>query len=259
MAIKKVFMALRLNAAQCFSSAPFWLSSLAFAVVLLLGVWKEWRPGYDVLYLHNLQEFEVIMVFIAALSYSASFCIDWRYHFSPYAIQRSSIAAYAWAKYITSALGGALSVLLGKTLYFGVLMVTSPLIEQGSSVLEAYACVPPFGYLLYGNAPMLFFALMVLLTSIEASMYASIAMAVSAFIPNLFVALSSPIFLYYLSINWISRSRYRINPLYIYSNISVDMGGFIPSLLYAAGYAFVVCLLGGLLFCWGVKRRVVHG
>ena len=244
--------------ARCFHAPRFALAVMMIAGIRILGVVQEIRlvGQTNVLYLHHVGEFGIATIFLGPLVYSTAFVSDYQNRFTPYCVKRSSVAGYAWGKICCAALGGAAATALGLLIFYLLLAVRFPLVEA-DSMLETLSDVAPFGALLLGAHPFAYFAAMTLLDALRAAVLAASAVFVSCLIPNVFVALCSPILVYYLAVNafpygWLS-------PYRVLVTASVDMGGVGASTLYAVGYALLWVALMGAAFCHGVRRRVEHG
>lgn len=261
MFMKMMAKALRSDLSRCLCSPPIYMAVLALATMELLGVLSEVRIRYGgtVLSFHSVQGFGVAPVILCAFPFSAAFCVEWRYRYAHYAIHRISPRAYAWSKMLTAAITGVLTVAAGMSLYFLALRVRFPLIERSEyGVYAALVNSMPFGPLLASPHPVLYFVTIVIMESMATVIYASAAMAISAWIPNLFVVLSCPILLFYLLANAVPRTLWHFNPLYIYHNMNADIGGMHITIVFAVVYMMACFLALGFFFELGVKRRMKH-
>lgn len=253
--------ALRSDLYRCLSSPLFALSVIMIAASQLLGSLSEMRifSRMDVLYYYSAQEFDIAPILLAAMPFSAAFCMDYKNRFVRYSAQRSSIKAYAWSKTAVCALSGGLAVMLGMTLFFAIMRLRFPLIDPSSSIFESRVTYMPFGPLLGTRFPWTYFAMLVIMQSLGAMIYSSVAMAVSGWAPNLFVALSSPILFYYLLVNGVPQAIWHFNPLYIYHNMTVDVGGIGKTIAFALIYMLSSVAILGTLFEIGMRRRLLNG
>jgi len=256
--MKKWIHALRMDMFRCFCSPPIYLAVLASAAVMLTGVMQTILLFSDlnVLYLVVGQEFSVIPFVLCALPFATTFCADYRNRFIWYSVQRSSVPGYAWGKITCTAVCSGIAAALGIALFIAVLTARFPLIGYDSA-FEARSSIAPYGELLLGSHPIAYFLCKLLCEAMFAAILATAALTISCFIPNIFVALVSPIICFYAAINaapygWLS-------PYRLFITTSVDMGGPARSMLYT--FAYTVCCIGilGAIFLIRLKRRVEHG
>lgn len=251
--------ALRVDLFRGISSPFLFLSIIAITVVQLSGVFNEIQltGETNVLYLYRRHKLDLISLFLAAMPYSTAYCTEYRSRFARYSIQRSSAFDYAWAKMISSSLLGCLATFLGVSLFLFTLALRFPLMDKTDSMYEVFSDIGPYGSLLKGSHPGLYFLFMAANRSLMASVLAAIATASSAFIPNLFVVLSSPIISYYFVMHALPMGLW--NPYDVYRAINIGVGGPLTSMLYAIFFAMAWIYLLGWIFYWGVKRRIENG
>ena len=123
--------------------------------------------------------------------------------------------------------------------------------------MAAIAGIAPYGSLLLGESPFLFFVCVAVCESLFMGLLATVALTISCILPDYFVTLTTPIICYYIIIHAIPVGTF--SPYRIFMTHSIDMGGPWLSLLYAIGYAMVGMLITGCLFHRLVRRRIIHG
>lgn len=248
----------RADLTRCLGAPTFALAVLLIGGTRLVGIVQEVLIVGDVnvLYLHALGEFSVAVTFLGPLVYSTAFVSDYQSGFMSYCVKRGSIPGYAWSKISCVALTSALATVLGLGLFYGLLAIRFPIVQPDGTV-QSLGSIAPYGALLLTGHPRLYLAVMTLLDALLSAVLAASAICLSCFIPNLFVALCSPILVYYLAINAFPYGR--LSPYRVLVTASVDMGGVGLSLLYAAAYAAACVAVLGFIFAWGVRRRVAYG
>lgn len=254
--MKNFRRAMRMDRCRCLHSPLFYLS-----IVLLWGVWfaDQFQDlmlpagSIPVLFYFRWRQSSQL---VAAVPFATSFCEDYRNRFLWYSVQRTNIRAYAWSKVCSTMLYTFLANLLATLSFVAVLLLRSPLVGNGENVV-AIAGIAPYGSLLLGESPFLFFVCVAVCESLFMGLLATIALTISCILPDYFVTLTTPIICYYIIIHAIPVGTF--SPYRIFMTHSIDMGGPWLSLLYAIGYAMVGMLITGCLFHRLVRRRIIHG
>lgn len=126
---------------------------------------------------------------LAALPFAANYSIEQQNGAVVYRILRSSKRNYCSTKILVSAICGGLTVCIGCLLFILALSTYLPLITS-QKVLELsavpYACTLSIG----GGVP--YFVISLYLAFLRGALYSSVGMCVSAFLPNPYIAVCSP-------------------------------------------------------------------
>ena len=255
--MKRFRQALRMDSYRWSCSALFYLT-----IVLLWGIWifdehqelAASTGSVPVLCFFNWRSSASLL---AAVPFATSFCEDYRNRFLWYSAQRTGVRAYAWSKTVSTMLCTFLTNLAATMSFVGILCLRFPLVEQTSDYTLAYASIPPYGALLLGDYPLLYFICVATCESLFMALLAAIALTVSCVLPDFFVTLATPIICYYGIINAAQEGIF--SPYRIFMTQSIDMGGPLLSILYAAAYALAAMFLVGCVFARLVRRRVVYG
>ena len=244
---------LKSNLYQVLLSPEFILSILAIIFLSYVGIWEK----YDLAMFSNalidnmeiLIGFKKILAVIAAFTFSTSFCTDWNNQFiRPYII-RSGVNRYILAKLIT-----CYATAFGVTFWGLLLFVLINLPFQSIISPEVTQLMPPFDTI-GAFSPFLYLVVKLFIFSLGNAFWVLCGFTLSAYIPNRFVAVISPlIFCYFFEElkflpKWIN--------FYALTRVSdvIDQDAFF-SFLY---YLFIFLVLSGmmgLLFARQVKRRV---
>lgn len=126
---------------------------------------------------------------LAALPFAASYSIEQQNGAVVYRILRSSKRNYCSTKILVSAISGGLTACIGCLLFILALSTYLPLITT-RQVLELstfpYGCTLSIG----GGVP--YFVISLYLAFLRGALYSSVGMCVSAFLPNPYIAVCSP-------------------------------------------------------------------
>ncbi|MDO4546870.1 MAG: hypothetical protein Q4D04_02095 [Clostridia bacterium] len=247
--------AFRMDLRRAFASPLTYISVFAITAILILGVWQEasMSSRSSVLYLFHAEEFSDIEIVIGAAPFATAFCGEWRSRFTYYAAKRSSLNGYIWSKFVVASIAAGIVVTLGYAMFIAVLALKYPISAPGS-IFDAYAGSAAFGDLLNQGKDELFLCTLVMRRVLLGMLCAAVAITVTAYIPNKFVALSSPLIFYYFVINAIPIRT--LNPIFVLSEFGVRLETEIGTSIHAPVYALIWMFALGLMFWRGVKRRV---
>ena len=254
--MKNFRRAMRMDSYRCLQSPLFYMT-----IVLLWGVWsfdqiQELLSPAGIIPVIFYFHWRSSSSLLAALPFATSFCEDYRNRFLWYSIQRTNIRAYAWAKTFSTMFYTFLANMIATISFIGILLLRFPLIGNSENVLS-YASIAPYGALLLGKNPFMYFICVAVCESLFMGLLATIALTISCVLPDFFVTLAMPIICYYGFINAMQESIF--SPYRVFMTHSVDMGGPLLSILYAVGYTFCGMMIVGYLFYRLVQRRLVHG
>lgn len=126
---------------------------------------------------------------LAALPFAANYSIEQQNGAVVYRILRSSKRNYCSTKILVSAISGGLTVCIGCLLFILALSTYLPLITS-QKVLELSAA--PYAYALSIGGGVPYFVISLYLAFLRGALYSSVGMCVSAFLPNPYVAVCSP-------------------------------------------------------------------
>lgn len=210
------------------------LGSLALALHPVLLGWQDWA-GSTPLTLFSLamgmSDFTPHAAIFAVLPYAASFSTDWREGYAPAIVSRVGFRRYAWGRWASVALSGALAM---GAMMAGVVAVCWTAAGQPDTAETAYFL--DGGNWAVGNLPLamggLWFCLLrILLAMLFGSLWATVGLICGALLPSSrYLALVLP-FLVYQGL-WFLAGDTLLNPVYYFR---ADMQA-IPSLAFAFGW-----------------------
>lgn len=192
----------------------------------------------------------LILGILPLFPFSTNFSYEWEQKISRFWMIRTGITNYSLSKITVSAISGFLTTVLGFILFIFITLVKHPFFQHVSTG-DAYAV------LLENNQPIKYFFYFITHYSLTSALFAVVALWVSSYIPNPFVAVSVPFVLYFI----LHRFTTLLDiPLYLKAVVIVeriyDNGGPFATLLLK--FITVVCLILFIGFATikQIKRRV---
>lgn len=235
---------------------------LTYILVSFLTLAQEVQDIGDtsIMYIRMIQEylgFYIIYVLFAAISCTPVFCVDWENRFYRYSVVRSSPNYYAVSKAIACFFSSFSFIFLGEWIQILILrLINLPLtdlrFENNLGIFDAFS--KPDKVLIY-------FLLTILLKSLNAGFLSVLSLYLSSKIPNIFVALATPI----LSFQILSTvaNALRAPDYFVIRKISLGQininDSFTQSFLYSVFFYIVLTALCTLLFVKNCKRRIQYG
>ncbi|MCJ7840774.1 hypothetical protein MUB24_07615 [Lederbergia sp. NSJ-179] len=252
--------AFTMSAMQVSSSPAFYLSIIGVTVLCFISVWDEldaMGPAYGVYYYFDifigLTMFKKLVVLFAALPYVASFCSDWKYQYLKPVVIRTGAKRYVWSKVITCFLSGFLTVFIGVLLFCLLLLLKMPLFP--SEDLENIIS-PLFSPLAEGAFPLLVVLAESFIFSLAAALWTVVGLAVSAFIPSHFVAVTTPVIASYILEEVTKLFPSWLNLYLLTRSADVLQQGPLISFVYFCFVFLLFAALVGCLFDYQVRRRI---
>ena len=243
-----------MNLAQIFSSYIFYLSIILVALVCYIATRQYIKPGFTdivsiVELLIGLSMFQKLLLVLAAIPFVGSFCDEWNDGYIGNVVLRCGVKKYARAKIWSCALSSFLTMFLGITLYVLILSIKYKLFNYIDYKSDVYADLINISPLMYTYTNITIF-------SLGMSVWCVLGMVVSVYIPNKFVALSSPIILSYLLTEVTNKFPGFIN---MHSLVTLNLNlnkGMLINFTYNIGILIFLIILLALLFRRIVGRRV---
>lgn len=259
--MNRVFHAMRSDMRRAFCSWGFGVAVLGTFLLCFFSIFvTEERitsvlDGYCFIGTTSVQE---LVLILCAVPYAICFCSDWRNNYIRPSVMRTSPGCYAVSKCIACACAGGAALFLGRLLFVLALMLKYPMADaNGLQNMTDGA----YQSLLSQHNYFLFLVLVVLVDSLQGTFFSLLALCISTWIPNVFVALFSPLLAFYFVINLFSGIlkipvwlRFEL----IFNNYFA-LGGMLTTFLYQLFFALVICIIFTLLFVHGVKRRLSDG
>lgn len=200
-----------------------------------------------------------LLPFCAALPGATLFCADYNAGFCPMLTARSGQSRFLRSKILVSYLGGGLAAALGTLAFIAFLQIAHP---ENFSVLPDFIDLSGFreGLSAGGvSSHIRYYLARLFLQFLAGGFYALIALAFSAFYPNVPLTFCAPLVLYRLisEICTYANVPYYLNPVLLEDG-SAGIGR-LPTLYWALLVFGGLSILMATLFCFRAKRRLRHG
>lgn len=249
---------------KAIKSWHFLAGVLGTVFVYLLIIKPEINFASDVLYYYRISVefvgvYHLMFILMCTIPYGTSFCREFNSNNIKYSVVRSSVNSYSWSKVISCAIVGGLAVAFGTLIFIFCASFFRPLVDSTRGISEGYLATTG-GELLSEGKYILYFSIYICLSFFKGFLWSVVGLLVSAYIPNIFVALSSPFILAYV---------YRITAAALHIKFNVEdicngnvrnfIGG--SSLLtLAVGILKIICItfLLGMAFNRKVNRRIAN-
>ena len=201
-------------------------------------------------YITDLSNMNKLLVLTAAFPLATSFCDDWSGKYMNQVVLRSNSGAYIKGKIFMCAVSSFAISFIGLIIYslFNTVLygVGTESVQQGEVFYDIGKSTIPFMMII----------IRCFLFAIVSSVYAVAGLALSAFIPNRFVAVTAPLFMNTI-IEQIMNQLPKTLDLFRIQGGSEAYGGktaitIVMSLMVVVGYI----LLAGIAFSWIAKRRI---
>ncbi|HLU21046.1 MAG TPA: hypothetical protein VKZ77_01020 [Bacillaceae bacterium] len=242
---------------QVFSTPSFYLSIIAVTALCFISVWddlSEWGSNFSTAHYFDLfiglTMFKKLVVLFAAVPYVSSFCSDWKYQFIKPVLIRTGIFKYIWSKVITCFVSGFLVVFLGLMIFITLLSLIVPMFDGNSTIRE------PFALLAEGQLPVLYLVAQSFIFSLAAALWTVVGLALSAFIPIHFVAITAPVIASYLLEELTRLLPNWLNLYGITRSANVIHQGPLISFAYFCFIFILFSALAGMVFSYQVRRRI---
>lgn len=192
--------------------------------------------------------FVILFYMLCVVGGGLDYCMDVKNHYMRYMVIRNGVRPYAVSKTITSVISGYVSMFLGQIMYCGMMFVY--LMIQNKSVSG----------ILSGGKDFEDMCWFILVFALLGSVLSVVGLFVTAFIPNVFVGMATPVLVYYVVIilsNRYCRNQY-LMPSCIYFSYYQLFGSGGRHFLYAllVTICFTVILYTGIYH--QMKRRGEH-
>jgi hypothetical protein len=192
-----------------------------------------------------------VIILVGAIPCAAMFCTDWNSQYVRFFAIRTGIGRYIRSRYLTAMLVSFLVIFVGMAGFFLIIVLKVPLFM--SDLTDVY---PPFAVFAESFFPFSYILAEIFCFALFGAFNATLGMTVSAYIPNRYVAVFTPmITCYFLEEITLKFPRW-IN-FYALSHITPMTGQGAASNLayYIAFYAVLMCF-SGFVFSRQVKRRI---
>lgn len=249
----------RMNCMQIFRSPLFFISIICTVLVCYLGIEpfidKSGNGSISDFFelLVNLSMTKKLIVLCSAFSYVTSFCNDWSCQFTKPVIIRSGINKYTLSKLITCFTTTFLVSFMGMTLFIVSLSLWYPLFPAGDLAASVF---PPFDSLAYSVFPAFYLLIQIAVFSMASATWSTVGLAVSAYIPNGFVAITVPVVASYILEEFTSIFPPFLDLYFITRSSPVLNQGAFVSFLYFTFIFLIISAFAGYIFHNQVRRRI---
>lgn len=187
-----------------------------------------------------------------ALANAISFCDEYNNGYLPFILHRSGIKHYYFSKIGGVGIIGGLTIFIPMFLAFlAIVMFSAPLTDLTNFSAEGFYFETMWEeYLLMGKG-LLIMGMKLVLGFVFGFLWALVPLAISAWIPNRYVALIAPFVLYQSLWSLLTDSFF--NPLYL---LRCDFHGLGLSYPGALLIQFSYITIAALAFYFGLKRRI---
>lgn len=240
-------------------SLKFLLAILGLILLFVIGLYSKqfFSETPVVLYaelLISMLSYNIVFLVFGAIGGTMLFCTDWENKYFRVMLTKTTATKYATSKAITCFLSAFLIVFLSYWLLIGVL-------STFCSVYQSWVIGGVYSNLDSEEGAYIYIFIKSLFMSLCAGMLSVFALWLTTKIPNIFVALSTPILTYYVIdiigdiFNW--PSYWEIESLtYGYVNAN---GNPTVSFTYTVLVFLVFTLLFSIMFVISAKRRFKNG
>lgn len=232
---------------------------IGIAGVLLMSathlIPSETNGGSDVCSeIDFLLEFDALKKVIAifgALPFTANFADEWNNSVTTSCIVRRGVRRYAFANVLFCALTTLFTVFIGMSLFTGGYSLFYPYYEPDGNPLP-----PVYGFFLKTKVPAMYTLTRIFVYGASCAMWSVMGLALSAFFPNKYIAISAPFVASYV----VERIAMKLPELFNLWHISLSYP--IPNdnplivFIYAIGLFALIITAFGFIFAAVVKRRV---
>lgn len=233
---------------------------LVYAIIIK----PEFNSSVDVLYLFRVSVeyigvYHLMFILMCTIPYSTSFCTEFNSKNFKYSIIRSDATSYCWSKIIACSISGGLAIALGTFIFIFCTSFFIPLVNSNPEIYSLFAYTTG-GQLLGQGKYIIYFSIYIILTFFKGVLWSAIGLAISAYIPNIFVALSAPFILSYI---------YRIFTASLHISFTVEnicngiIGNYVSNntgltLLFGIVKILSITFIVGYIFTKKVKWRLAN-
>lgn len=250
------FSLFKTNLSRSVISFSFLLSTLGVTIILLFTAYGWIHDNTDVIYLFLCSisggTLFIITGVLPLFAFSTSFASEWEQGATSFWLIRTGVRNYSINKVLVSALTGFLTTCLGMLLFILLLRIKFPLFVFNSTG-------DPYAYLLDDGKLMIYLIYNIFHYSLSSALFAVTALWVSTYIPNRFIALASPLALYFVIFRFTTSLDI---PRYLKINTIVESGyrgeTAFNTFLFKLIPVIVLCGLMGFAAVKQIRRRVLR-
>ncbi len=238
--------------------SPFYVfcvlsSSLVFFVSIKIYIDDTVSVSYLVDLFLGLAMPKKLIVLLAAISCSTTFCSDWNFQYIQPVVFRCGIKKYVYSKFIASFVSAFFISFCGISFSCVILMKKFPLFDSTPLNSDLYL---PFASSAKGSIPSLYIYALIAVFSLAVSAWVCVGLTISAYIPNHFVAFTSAIVASYILEEFTTLLPPFLDLYRITASRNVINQGAIISFVYFFAVFFLFSCIGAFVFYRQVGRRI---
>lgn len=198
----------------------------------------------------NINAYRKAIAIFAALPFTANFADEWHDGVTNHCITRNGIKKYALANSLFCATTSFLAVFLGLMIFAISLSFSVPIYWHDSNPVSL-----PFGILLENDLPWIYLITEVFVFSCSISMWCMLGLLLSAFLPNKYVAICSPLVASYV-VERITMNLPDAFNLWYLSLTHINLTNPWFAFLYMTGVFLALSVVCGIVFYFVLRKRV---
>lgn len=250
----------RMGFMQILKSPAIYLSVLGVAIICFISVqpyMDQKVEGGGVAYyfdlLLGLSMSKKLITLCSALPGVALFCGDWSCQYIRPVVIRSGVKAYIRSRCLTCFLSAFATSFLGMTLFIACLSTKMSVFNLQNMEDQVS---PPFAVLAYSPLPVLYIFAHIFVFSLAMALWAMVGLALSAYVPNRFVAVATPVVASYL-VEELTGLLPRFLNIYSLTRSGDVIGqGAAVSFLYFVFFFVSLSTVFGVIFYFRVRGRI---
>lgn len=195
--------------------------------------------------------FRKVIAIFGALPFTANFADEWNNSVTTSCIVRRGMRRYAFANVLLCALTTLFTVFVGMSLFAGGYSLFYPFYKPSPNPLP-----PVYGFFLETNVPAMYTLTRVFVFGASCAMWSVMGLALSAFFPNKYIAISSPFVASYVVERMSMKLPRLFNLWHISLSYPIPTDKPLPVFAYAIGLFALIITAFGFIFAAVLKRRV---
>jgi len=205
--------------------------------------------------LMGLSMFKKVLAILAAVPFVVSFCNDWNTQYIRFVVFRSGLKRYAWSKITVCFLSSFIATFFGLLLFLFFLGIFLPIFPV-DPLIRGDIVNTPFGELSVGSFSILYPIARIFVFALGNSFWVVCGLALTAYLPNRFVALLSPFIFSYLLEEITATFPPWLSLYALTRGYNTSGFGALPDILCYLLIFGSLIFLCGLLFSHQVKKRM---
>lgn len=199
----------------------------------------------------DLDAFRKVTVVFAALPFTANFADEWKNNVTTDCITRKGVKKYAFSNVLMCAITSFLALFLGILLYMLVTSFFSDFDRPGNGIESGF----PYCELLNGGLRWLYPIVRVFIFSVSGAMWCVMGLMISAFIPNKYVAVCSPVVASYVVERITIQFPVRLNLYSLSMSVPLVINSIV-TFIYTTLFFTVISAVCGWVFYYVLRKRV---